>query len=121
MGFLRYLWAKQRVLALALLVALGGLGWFGWGAASDALYFADPEHQRQPLANWMSPRYVGKSWDLPREVIIEIMQLEPDNKQKTLKDVTEHLGITLPELQARVEQARAQMDARRMLDHLIHD
>lgn len=121
MGFLRYLWVKQRTLTLVLMLAIGGLGWFGSRFVGEAMYFADPAHQRQPLALWMSPRYVAKSWDLPPEVVINLMQLEPDHKQKTLRDVTLHLGITLPELQSRVEKARAEMDARHLIDRALHD
>ena len=97
---------RNPVATLLLAAALAALLWFSTGFVREALYFSDPAHQKQDLATWMSPRYVGKSWDLPREVIIETMDLQPDNAQKTLKDVLDHLGITLEELQTRIEEAK---------------
>ena len=112
MNFLRFLFRKHPLPTALLGVALAALAWFGFGLVREAMYFSDPAHREQDLALWMSPRYVGKSWDLPPEVIIRIMELEPDHKQRTLEDVTQHLGITLDELQARVEAAKAEQRAR---------
>lgn len=63
------------------------------------------------------PYYVAKSWDLPREVIIREMQLEPDHKQPTLADVVEHMGITLPELEARIRKAKDALETERRRHH----
>lgn len=103
--------------AFLLAMALTALIWFSTGFVREALYFSDPAHQQQNLATWMSPRYVAKSWDLPREVMIETMDLQPDNAQQTLQDVLDHLGITIEELQIRVEAAKAKDDARRREHH----
>jgi hypothetical protein len=116
-GFLQFLFRRHRAATALLAVACAILIWFAAGFIRDAVYFSDPAHQRQDLAGWMTPRFVGKSWDLPPEVIIAIMELEPDHRRPTLREVTDHLGITLDDLQARVEQARADMDARHDPDH----
>jgi hypothetical protein len=114
---LRFL-IRQHPLPTALLVAaLAGLLWFATSFVREVLYFSDPAHQQQDLALWMSPRYVGKSWDLPPEVIVRTMELQPDHAQPTLRDVINHLGITLEELQSRVEAAKAEDDARRAAHH----
>ena len=112
LNFLRFLFRKHPFPTVLLGAALAALAWFGFSLVREAMYFSDPAHREQDLAEWMSPRYVGKSWDLPPEVIIRIMELEPDHKQRTLEDVTQHLGITLDELQARVEAAKAEQRAR---------
>lgn len=109
MGFIRYLFRQHRALSALLVMAVCGLLYFGGSFVSEVLYFSDPAHRDQKLAMWMSPRYVAKSWDLPREIIIDVMQLEPDHKQKTLADVTEHLGIGLEELESRIRIAKTEL------------
>lgn len=117
MRFLRFLLTRHPLPTAVLVVGLAGLGWFGARFVSELVYFSDPAHQEQTLAPWMSPYYVAKSWDLPREVIIREMQLEPDHKQPTLADVVEHMGITLPELETRIRKAKAALEAERRRHH----
>jgi hypothetical protein len=114
---LRFLLRRHPVPTTLLGIALASLLWFATGFVREALYFSDPAHQQQDLALWMSPRYVGKSWDLPPEVIVRTMGLDPDHAQPTLREVTAHLGISLEELQARIEAAKADEDARRAAQH----
>lgn len=113
----RFLLRRHPVPTALLAVALAGLIWFATGFVREALYFSDPAHREQDLALWMSPRYVGKSWDLPPEVIVRIMELDPDHAQPTLREVTAHLGISLDDLQARIEAAKAEEEARRAAHH----
>ena len=110
---LRFLFKRHPVPTTLLAVALAGLVWFATSFVREALYFSDPAHQQQDLALWMSPRYVGKSWDLPPEVIIQTMELKADNAQPTLREVTADLGISLEALQLRIEAAKAELDALR--------
>ena len=113
MGFLRFLWRRHRIAALLLAAALIAASFFGARLVREAVYFANPAHQRQALEPWMSPRYVARSWDLPPEVIIELMQLRPDAGRSTVAQVAADLGLTLSELEARVAAARARLDAER--------
>lgn len=110
---LRFLVKRHPMPTALLVVALAFLVWFATAFVREALYFSDPAHQQQDLALWMSPRYVGKSWDLPPEVIVQTMELDADNAQPTLKEVTADLGISLEELQVRIEAAKAELDALR--------
>lgn len=117
MRFFRFFLTRHPLPTGVLVIALAGLTWFGARFVSELLYFSDPAHQQQSLAPWMSPYYVAKSWDLPREVIIREMQLEPDHKQPTLADVVEHMGITLPELEARIRKAKDALETERRRHH----
>jgi hypothetical protein len=108
-----FLVRRHPVPTALLALALAALVWFATSFFREALYFSDPTHQQQDLALWMSPRYVAKSWDLPRDVIVATMDLQPDHAQPTLREVIEHLGITLEELQARIEAVKAEEEARR--------
>lgn len=113
MPFIRFLIRDHPIVSILLLLCVAGTAWFGIRFAREAIYFSEPAHQNQDLEAWMSPRYVGKSWDLPPEVIVRIMELEPDHKQRTLDDVTAHLGISMDALQDRVEAAKANQSRHR--------
>lgn len=55
----------------------------------------------------MTPRYVIMSYDLPPEMVGEIMDLQPKvDKRKPLSQVVEDLGITMSELNERVIAAQ---------------
>ena len=101
---------KQNYIPLGILSAsLVALVFFSWGFIANLIYFADPRHQNQPLESWMTPRYVGMSWDLPPHVIDQVMELRPHiDKRKHLDEVVEDLGITLEELNERVAAIKEQ-------------
>lgn len=112
MTFFRFLITKHPVLAAMFAMFLVGSIWFAYGFIREAVYFADRQHQQQQLEYWMSPRYVGKSWDLEPETIVRIMELEPNHAQPTLRQVTAHLGISLRQLEVRVRRAKAEQERR---------
>lgn len=108
MSFLRFAFRNHPYLSIVLVMAVCALGYFGFGFLSEAIYFADPAHQEQPLALWMTPKYVGLSWDLPPGIIREVMELEPRDggRPPRLAEVIDNLGITLEELETRVRDAK---------------
>ena len=75
---LKDLWTHNRYLLLAFVTAISLAGFFGARSISQFIYWADPAHQDQPLAGWMTPRYVGQSYDIPREVVLSVFALDPD-------------------------------------------
>lgn len=103
--------SAAAALFLALALILVG------DAAAEAVYFALPANNDRPLELWMSPRFVGQSWDLPRPIIFDIMQIDdsagPEGYPHTLAEVLERTGLTLADLQNRVEAAEAEMKAQR--------
>ncbi len=112
MTLFRFLITKHPMLAALLALLLTASSWFAYGFTREAIYFSDRQHQQQKLEPWMSPRYVGKSWGLEPETIVRIMELEQDNAQPTLRDVTAHLGISLQQLETRVRFAKAEQELR---------
>lgn len=112
MSFFRFLFFRHPLLATLFMLSLAGSAWFAYGFVREARYFSEHQHQQQKLEFWMSPRYVGKSWGLEPETIIRVMELEPDHAQPTLRHVTAHLGISLPQLEARVRRAKAEHERR---------
>ncbi|MBT0958466.1 hypothetical protein IV417_13835 [Alphaproteobacteria bacterium KMM 3653] len=109
------------MLALAAAAMIFATGFFVSGFVADAIYFNDPANQNRPLERWMSPRYVGQSWQLPRPVIVEIMEIDPEAEPatrpkggpRTVGHVLERTGMTMEELEARVREAQQELRARR--------
>lgn len=117
MNFLRFLFRRHPWPTVVLAVGLVALLWFGGRFVSEVLYFADPAHREQQLAGWMSPRYVAKSWELPPDVVANIMQLAPGHRHTTLDQVAASQNVTIEELQKRVEAAKAALEAERRNGH----
>lgn len=118
---IKYLWHTHRLALCAFAVALCALGYFGVKTIAAAVYWMDPAHQDQPLAPWMTPRYVAQSYGLPRDTIEEIFQLERgvDPPRLRLDRLALEKGLTLEEFQARVEAAALALDAQREADALL--
>ena len=77
---------------------------------ADAIYFEDPRYQNVELQAWMTPRYVALSYSLPRQVVMDLLEIEPGTKHPRRMDhLAQTLGLTLPELTARVRKV-AQTD-----------
>jgi hypothetical protein len=112
---IKHLWHTHRVALLAFIVALAALGYFGVKTVSSAIYWMDPAHQEQPLAGWMTPRYVGQSYRLPREIVLEALMMDPNAPPQRISvgAIAAKNGVTLEELQDRVSQATALWDAAR--------
>ncbi|SNY91943.1 hypothetical protein SAMN04515647_2185 [Cohaesibacter sp. ES.047] len=109
---LRYFWKEQPVALSALILALCVLVFFGARFAMSFIYFQDPTHRNETLQKWMTPKYVGMSYRLPRDVIHDVMQLEDfEGKRIKLEDVAERMGITLKELEQRVRAAKRAYEA----------
>ena len=71
---------------------------------ADAIYFDDPRHQNVELRAWMTPRYVAHSYDLPRNVLLNILEIQPEtNFTKGMDTIAENLGLTLEELTVKVK------------------
>lgn len=107
---IRHFWAHHRLAVMAFVVALLAVGWFGFQTVRHALYWHDPAHQDQPLAGWMTPRYVVESYQIPPEVLAPALFLNPDEKPRrlSLDTIADQNDVTLTELQSRIDAAVAE-------------
>lgn len=103
------LWRHNRIALLAFIAVICVAGFFGVKTAAQAIYWADPAHQDQQIAAWMTPRYVGQSYRVPPRVIQEALDLDAGRPpgRITLDSIAARQGITLAEMQARVDAAVA--------------
>jgi len=77
----------------------------------DFIYFNDPRHQDVDLKEWMTPRYIGMSYDLPRPLVLEILGLpETGGPRRSLGRIAADQNLTLEEL---TELVRKSADAYR--------
>lgn len=102
-SFLRKYWLLVCALSLSIIFA----SWFGVTILASAIYFNDPRHKDIDLKGWMTPRYIMLSYDLPRNVIIEVLRLDDSfiGKRPKLKDIATKQNITLEELTNKVRAA----------------
>lgn len=109
------LWRTHRVLLLAFGFSLCALGFFGFRTISSAIYWMDPAHQEQTLAGWMTPRYVAQSYNLPRDMVLDALMMDPNDppRRVSLSEIADLNSMTLQDLQTRVDAAVAQMAAER--------
>jgi hypothetical protein len=95
-------WRENRLLVLAFAVLVAIALWFAMGAVRHALEF--DVAKEQPLAPWMTPRYVAHSWDVPREAMMDILGLEPDNpRRRTLEEIAAEKGVPVADYIAGIE------------------
>ncbi len=106
---LAHLWAQHRKAVLAFVAALLLMLFFAIRTISATLYWMDPAKQDQALAGWMTPRYVAQSYQLPPDVLGPALFLgaEAAPRRRSLDRIAAENGVTLAELQERVEAAAA--------------
>ena len=69
--------------------------------------WSDPELREQPVAGWMTPRYVAKSWSVPPEVVADALELEMDGtgRRVTFEEIAASRGEDLEDLLLTLEDA----------------
>jgi hypothetical protein len=103
---------------LVFCLVIGAFGFFGFKTVSAAIYWADPAHQEEPLAGWMTPRYVARSYQLPPALLGEALFFNPEQapRRVSLAEIAAQNAVTLDDLQARIDAAaiaaQAERDAR---------
>ena len=71
-AFAKKNWGLLALLLMALVVSL----WFASRLFMDFLYFNDPQNVDVELKPWMTPRFIVLTYDVPRALVFEILDLE---------------------------------------------
>lgn len=107
---LRYFLKHHKLALFSATAALTLMVFFGVKFTLNFIYFNDPAHRNEALKPWMTPHYVGMSYQLPPHIINQIMQLEPNGKRRlTVAEIATQQGITLDTLEARIRSAAQDM------------
>ncbi len=94
---------------MAFVVVVCVAGVFGVRSVSHFIYWADPRHQDQPLVGWMTPRYVGQSYNIPPEIVQQAFGILDDGPphRTTLDRIAIEQNMSLDDMQERIEIAAA--------------
>ena len=99
-------WRKAPWLQSAFALALALTLFFGGRFVADAVYWADPRHQDQPIAGWMTPGYIAMSWDIPRDVMLELLpRPEGQRGRNRLDEIAANRDVPLATLIDEIEAA----------------
>jgi len=111
---IKRVWTHHRVAFTAFVGLLCIACYFAFNVISAAVFWNDPRHQDQPLAGWMTPRYVAQSYDLPPEVLGPALFLDLTDPPRRLRldKIAAANDVTLDRLQQRVSTATAAYRAR---------
>ena len=112
MSALRYFLTKQPIAFAVFAAAALIMVFFAVKFLLHVGRFHDPVQQNQPLEAWMRPRYVAMSYDLPPQVLAEVLGIGPPPKEKdreplTMADIAEAQGVDLETLTERVRDGAA--------------
>ena len=101
-GFVRENMLLLAVLSCAIAVAV----YFSFRVLADVLYFNAPRHVDVDLQPWMTPRYVVMTYDLPRDLVFDILGVDPGaDRGVRLRQIAERQGLSMEDLTARVRTA----------------
>lgn len=104
-GFLK----RRPGLAVAFAVAVLVTTLFALRLIVSIAIWSDPARIDQPVADWMTPRYVARSWDVPPAVLAEALDLPMSGtgRRTTLEEIALRDGREPAEIIADVESAIA--------------
>jgi hypothetical protein len=105
---LRTLWRTNRWALVGFAFAAALTLFFAGRTLVFALYWADPAHQNEPVAAWMTLGYVEKSWDLPPRSLAGPLRMGPPDKSRGPKSIAEYArerGVTAEQFVAEVQAA----------------
>lgn len=113
MKTLKHLWNTQRVVLSAFVLALAVLGYFAVTTTTSMIYWMDPAHRDQPLAGWMTPRYVSLSYKLPPEIVGPALSMVKGDmlKRQSLGAIAAAKGMTLDDMQTSIDATAADFRA----------
>ncbi|MCI5110826.1 MAG: hypothetical protein MRY75_09750 [Marivita sp.] len=104
---LRTLWTEHRLLLSGFVLASAVMLFFGIRTVMFWVYWADPAHQEEPIAGWMTPGYVAQSWDVPIPVIRDALGVPPETRRETIRALADARGVPQEEIVRAIEDAIA--------------
>lgn len=99
----RTLWKEHKLLLTAFALAVTVMVFFAVRTVIFWVYWADPAHREEPIAGWMTPRYVAHSWAVPAEIIRDALAVPQDTKRVTIKALADMRGVQTEEIVRQIE------------------
>ena len=99
---------KRKLLLSGFVLAALLTLFFMVRAVFFAAHMMDPDRALRPVEGWMTPRYSSRAYDIPRDDMLLLLHLGPEDKpRQPLKKIAATRGIPLAELIAEIEAAIA--------------
>jgi hypothetical protein len=102
---LKTIWNTHPLLSTGFALALCLTLYFILRTITAATYWADPANRDQVLQGWMTPGYIGKSWQIPRDEILAAIGPLPEQQRPTLEVIATQQGIPVADLISRIQTA----------------
>ena len=102
---IKHAWSIAPVATTILAVALVACVFFGARAAVFWIDRPTLAERNQPVAVWMTPRYISRSWRIPPELVVEALDAPrpPPDGPMSLRELAEYRGVPLEQVLAEAE------------------
>ncbi len=105
---IRRLWRKSPALTLAFALALAATLFFGGRAILFAVTLS--YRAEQPVAGWMTPRYIARTYDIDRDDLKVILSTtDRDDLRQPLYTIAREQGVSVIDL---IDAVQAAVDTR---------
>ena len=100
---------KHPRLSLAFVLAILATLFFLVQFTISSVRWSDADRLDQPIAAWMTPRYVSRSWNVPGSVVANAVGLDMDGtgRRITLEELADMQGRDLEDLMRALDAAIA--------------
>lgn len=100
---IRRIWQRNPILTLAFLLALGASLFFATRAVNMAIVLAN--RAEKPVAGWMTPRYIVRSYGLDRDDLGRILATVDDREdlRQPLYALARDEGVPVADLIAAIQ------------------
>ncbi len=99
---------SHRLVLTIFVVAVTLTAVFSFRAIAHFVYFQDPAHREQPIAGWMTPRYVAMSHGVPPAVVRQAIGERQRGGRATLEAIAAERDQSLDAL---IDEIEAAIDA----------
>ncbi|MFZ2099517.1 MAG: hypothetical protein WAU86_03030 [Oricola sp.] len=107
---IRTLWRTNRILVIAFAIALSLTVLFGARTTARLIYWSN--HRDVPVAAWMPPGYVARSYSVDVEIVREALGLDPATRDhRTIARIAADRGVPVDRLIGDVNAAVAKAKA----------
>ncbi|MGH1354203.1 MAG: hypothetical protein ACRBBS_03885 [Thalassovita sp.] len=89
---LRFLWDHHKPTLLLLVLALAVALFFALRFVGHALYWHDLRDANPPIEPWMTPGFIARSWDVPRQDLAQILSTADLQNRPTLAEIAKAQG-----------------------------
>lgn len=118
-AFVIRIWRAAPVATVILALALSASAIFATRATVFWLTRPPAAERFLPVAPWMTPRYVARSWHVPPKLVAEAIQapMPPPKGPMSLSQIAQMRGVPVDQVIAEAQAAIDAFRAKREADH----